>query len=288
MNHARITALVLAALVPTSALAQLPPPAGDAPAPPPGRPAFAPAAPRPAARDEEPPPAPTAADLLETSGGSLFRASVRAELFDPPTLDRSAGGAGLAGGAALPQVGRVSFFAVPEPEPRFIRKHDLVTIIVREQSDFQSQGQTDVKKEAELRALFEQFIGLSLATNVPAGRNVVVNSAPEISLRGSREFKGDGSVRRSDSMTARVQAEVLDVRPNGNLVLVARKRIRTDDDVQEIVLTGTCRAEDVTLDNSVLSTQMHDLDVTKRHEGTVRNATQRGRLPKLVDWIDPF
>jgi flagellar basal body L-ring protein FlgH len=55
-----------------------------------------------------------------------------------------------------------------------------------------------------------------------------------------------------------------------------------------MVLTGTCRAEDVTADNSVLSTQLHDLTVKKTHTGEVRNAGRKGWIPKIVDIINPF
>jgi flagellar basal body L-ring protein FlgH len=54
------------------------------------------------------------------------------------------------------------------------------------------------------------------------------------------------------------------------------------------VLTGVCRVQDITTDNSVLSTQLFDLDVRKTHSGAVRDGTKRGFVPRALDWINPF
>lgn len=107
-------------------------------------------------------------------------------------------------------------------------------------------------------------------------------------MTGARTSHGEAEVDRSDSMIARITAEVLDVKPNGNLVLQARKTIRTDAEDQHFILTGVCRAEDITPDNSVLSTQLYDLMLQKNSKGDVHMATERGNLPKLLDYLNPF
>jgi flagellar L-ring protein precursor FlgH len=202
-------------------------------------------------------------------GGSLLRASLNAS----PD-------------ARQVRLDGISYFAVPDPVPRTLRKHDLVTIIVREQSEFKSKGALDIEKEAELRALIEQFFQFNVGGALLS--NAIGAEKPEISLRGNRAFKGDGQLDRQDSFTARITAEVVDVKPNNTLVLQARKRIVTDEDEQLFVLTGICRAEDITADNTVLSTQLYDLELAKTTNGPIRNATKRGFLPRLLDGLNPW
>ena len=162
-----------------------------------------------------------------------------------------------------------------------------MTIIVREESQFSSEGSTEFKKEAEFAAQIDEFIKLRLK-NLELEGGGIGPTAPSIRAGGSREFKGEGTVDRSDKFTARIQAEVIDVKPNGTLVVQARKRIKTDDEEQLFTLTGTCRVEDLNADNTLLSTQLFDLELEKKHSGTVRNATRRGWIPKLLDAINPF
>lgn len=223
---------------------------------------------RPLAAQRAPDPADTAA-MLQRSGGSLLQATIAAQ--NDPTQAR---------------ISDLSFFAVPEPEPRVMKKHDLVTIIVREESESKSEGTTDLKKQADIDAKIDAFVRFSLA-NFQL-KPSVGNTVPQVTASAERNFKGEATVDRSDSMTARITAEVVDVKPNGTLVLQARKRIRADEEVQQFILTGTCRAEDVLPDNTVLSTQLYDLELNKQHSGAVKDSTQRGWVPKLLDAINPF
>lgn len=229
-----------------------------------GAPAQNPPAPAPAPPD--------AAQAFQQNGGSLLRATL--------STQSSRGQAPMAS---------VSFMAVPEPEPRTLKKHDLVTIIVREESSYSSDGTLDFSKEAEVGATVEKFIDLNaLFTELQLKGGGVTPPVPSIRITGNRELQGDGSIERDDSLILRVTAEVVDVKPNGTLVLQARQKIVTDDEQQEFVLSGVCRAEDVTPDNTILSTQLFDKEMKKSHTGSVREATRRGWLSKLLDVISPF
>lgn len=180
----------------------------------------------------------------------------------------------------------VSPYAVPEPEAKFFKKHDQVTIIIREESETSNQGTSDLKRSSELEATVDQFVRLNLANM--ALENSIAGTAPTIKMSGSRNFKGEATVDRTDSFIARIQAEVLDVKPNGTLVLQARKKIKNDDEEQTYVCSGICRVEDITPDNTVLSTQIFDLEVSKTTKGQVRSTTKKGVIGKLLDFINPF
>lgn len=215
-------------------------------------------------------PPPTPGQALQKAGGSLLRATVG------KTPDNTQA-----------KLTNVSFFAVPDPQPRTMKKNDLVTIIIREESEFKSEGSTDLKKEAELEAKIEEWIKLSIK-NLEITGGAQGPTPPSIKLGASRDFKGEATIDRTDSFTMRVTAEVVDVKPNGTIVLQARQKIKTDDEEQTLILSGICRAEDVTADNTVLSTQMYDKEVTKIHKGAVRDTTKRGLLSKLLDVVNPF
>lgn len=211
-----------------------------------------------------------AAAGMRRHGSSLMRATMQAR-SDP-------------GQARLADV---SFMAVPEPIPRTLRKHDQVTIIVREESEFRSKGTTKTKKKDAFEAQLEEFVRLKIR-NAEIEGGALGARPPSIKLGGSRDFKGEGQVDRSDRFTTRVQAEVLDVKPNGTLVLQARSRIRTDDEERFFILTGVCRVEDVSADNTILSSQLYDKHLEQNSKGNVRNATRKGWLGNLLDVISPF
>ena len=99
------------------------------------------------------------------------------------------------------------------------------------------------------------------------------------------EWEGEGEYSREESMTGRITARVIDVKPNGTLVLEARQSMIHDKEELMIVLTGTCRAADVSIDNTVLSTELYDLYLDKQHKGELKKSTKKGFLPTILDAI---
>jgi flagellar L-ring protein precursor FlgH len=80
----------------------------------------------------------------------------------------------------------------------------------------------------------------------------------------------------------------VDVKPNGTMVVEAVKQITVDKEVQTFKLTGVCRGEDIGVDNSLLSTQLANLSISKQTSGMVHDGTKRGWLNRLIDQISPF
>jgi flagellar L-ring protein precursor FlgH len=214
------------------------------------------------------------ATMMQNTGGSL----VQAQMLQAQLSAQS--------GTSAVKPSQVSFFAVPEPQPKTLKVHDLVQIIVQEQSAISSKGTNNMSRDSELDAKVNNFVKLDLSKLKLQGLQPSIS--PEINLSGIRSFQGQGDVERSDSFTARITAEVVDVKPNGTCVLQARTRIKTDEEEQQFILTGTCRVEDITADDTVTSTQLFDLDLQKNHKGDVRQATKRGSLGKLLDVLNPF
>ena len=182
--------------------------------------------------------------------------------------------------------GSASPMQVPKKEPKTLKKHDRVSILVREESQFNSQGSTDLKKSADVDAKVDTYIKLNAAKLSIEGKTPAVT--PEIKAEFSRDFKGEGTVNRSESFTARIGAEIVDVKPNGVLVLQARKHIKHNDEEQDFLLTGECRAEDIGADNTIPSSSLTDLNMAMTGKGAVTDTSRRGWVPRLLDFANPF
>ena len=219
--------------------------------------------------------------VMQQNGGSLFRAEVEFHAATvSPTETKSEGPPG--------SYQATSLYSVADPKPKTYAKHDLVTIIAKEQSAFTSNGTSTLTKSQDYDSQLNAFVALRPSTEqlhsvISGGSNV-----PEIKFQNTRDYKGTGDVERTDTFSDRVTAEVVDVKPNGTLVLQAIKQIKTDEEVQRMILTGICRADDVTADNTVLTTQLFDLELTQNHTGAVNDTTSRGLIPRLLDTFSPF
>jgi flagellar L-ring protein precursor FlgH len=182
-----------------------------------------------------------------------------------------------------------SMFAIAPPEPRRFAKHDLVQILVRETSRAESKHELETEKDYELEGAIEAWPDIRLSEllqlQMRAGRT---SNLPRLGIEANKEFEGEGDYKREDDFTARLTAEVIDVLPNGNLILEARTFIKTDEEESSMKVTGVCRPADVTAANTVLSSQIHDLRVEKVHKGELKQTNEKGIIAKVLDTIFAF
>ncbi len=178
-----------------------------------------------------------------------------------------------------------SWTAVEEPSPKGFRVHDLITIQVNEVSSHSSKADSKTERDGKVDFKLTDWIKLTGGDLRPAPQR-----SGDLAIGGSatRDFEGKGDVSRKDSLMARIQAEVVDVYPNGNLCLEARHTVITDDETTIITLTGICRSKDVSVANTIISSQIADLRIQKQHEGMARDATKRSWIHSFLDWLNPF
>ena len=228
--------------------------------------------------------------LYVKGAGSAQTASDGARSTEAPSRGQTATGDREAPHRLNAAIAERSFTAVSVPEPRQFAVNDLVTIIIRESSETDFQASLETEKSSERSGEIAEFPRLTLSDLVDAQirPNQFQNGTPQLDVSLEREFEGEGDYTRSESMSGRITARVIDVKPNGTLVLEARKFVESDKESFEVVVTGTCRAEDITADNTVLSTELYDLHLSKQHEGNLRESTKKGLITQVFDLLFNF
>lgn len=216
-------------------------------------------------------------------GQSLYEQPV------PPADDRSiAGGQAqvIAPDAPL-MLEQVSLLAVKPAKPREYTENDLIQIIISERSQVDRKQEAESAKSYSNNFEVEQFIDLVnlLETRIQATSEARL---PKISLTSDSDFEGDGEYKREDRFTDRVMARVLEVKPNGTLVLEARRQFITDEEEAVVVLSGICRYEDVTDTNTVQSNQLFDLVLNVQNTGDLKRTTKKGIIPRVLEGILNF
>lgn len=180
---------------------------------------------------------------------------------------------------------RFSWTTAPQKPPRTYRPGDLITVIVRQQRSFEAEADLQTEKKWDVRSELEAFPKIF---DGGIGSSTFRRGKPNIDYRFQNELETEGDTKREDRLTTRLTARVLDIKPNGTLVLEGRAKVEHDEETSEITIVGTCRKEDITADNTVLSTQLADLEIVVNNEGALRAASQRGWIPKLIDWLKPI
>lgn len=180
---------------------------------------------------------------------------------------------------------RHSLISVSPPPPKTYKVHDLVTVIVRQSLKWEAQSDLKTERNWDLKSQLEAFPKL---TQGGVGSSIFRRGKPNVDFKYQNEVDNKGDASREDRLTTRLTAEIIDVKPNGTLVLEGRGTIKHDEETSEITITGTCRKEDVTADNTVLSTQLAELSVAVANQGALKDTATRGLIPRLLDWLKPF
>jgi flagellar L-ring protein FlgH len=182
---------------------------------------------------------------------------------------------------------QASLLAIEPPRPREFQRHGQVTIIVDEVSRQQAEQSLKTDKtygiDATLGAVLDPWELLEARL-----RQADIDRLRLIDAGARQRFDGKGRYERNDRFTTKIQATIIDVKPNGVLVLEARKTIDKDGEVTTITLSGACRQEDVTSNNSIFSSQLADLMLVSRQEGAVNRAGRKGLIPRVLETVFAF
>lgn len=210
-------------------------------------------------------------------------------LEDPPEPRTQAVGLTTPSHASVAeQLQSVSLFAVVPPKPKAWAKHDLVEVIINEQSAAKMEQTLDTKKDYNLDASLNSFPSIRDLLEFQFSNGDSTRLPMKVGVGSKNKFKGDGEFQRKDNLTARVQARVVDIKPNGTLVLEARKNRQHNEETYTLVLSGVCRQEDVTRQNTIQSSQLADLEVRIQNDGQVKKAGEKGIIPRLFETLFNF
>jgi flagellar L-ring protein precursor FlgH len=146
------------------------------------------------------------------------------------------------------------------------RIHDVVSIVVTESLAASTDGQVKNSRASNANSGLTSLFGALKNSN--ALQNLIGASA-------SSGLTAQGQSTTNSSLATTFGAEVVDVLPNGMLVVQATRQLTFSEQTQLIRLRGLVRPEDVSNQNQVLSTAMTDLELEVTGKGIVNDSTYR-------------
>ncbi len=149
---------------------------------------------------------------------------------------------------------------------RAMRLHDLVSIVVSESLAASTDGSVKNSRASNASSQISNLIGL-LHTG-----NALQNLVNQTSNAG---LNAQGTSATTSSLSTTLGGQVVEVLPNGMLVIEAAREVEFSQQTQTIVLRGLVRPEDISQQNQVLSTAISNLELQVRGKGIVTDYTRR-------------
>jgi flagellar L-ring protein precursor FlgH len=158
--------------------------------------------------------------------------------------------------------------------------NDIVTVVVNENASAVASGVTNTARKSSAANSIA-----SLAGTLAAG-NPLANLA---NLSNAQQLQGTGQTSRNLTLLTTISARVVDVTPNGTLVIEGKKDIAVNSEKQTITVRGLVRPSDLTTANTVQSNFVADLQVHVNGKGVVGDAVKRPFfLYRLLLGLLPF
>ncbi len=155
---------------------------------------------------------------------------------------------------------------------------DVLSIVITEKQTVKNKENTNLKTDASLDAMISNF---DVLPNT-------FNPLPHMAGSDKRDFTGTAQYDKEGSFDTKLSVVVIDVQPNGNLVVEGKKRVTIDQETKMMRITGIVRPYDVLANNSVESWQVANASVAYEGTGPLTNHTNRGWLGELLDFLWPF
>ena len=94
----------------------------------------------------------------------------------------------------------------------------------------------------------------------------------------STTLDGKGASTMSSSLQLSIAGRVVEVMPNGVMLIEAVRDFTVGNDRQTVVLRGLVRPGDVAIDNSILSSSITSMELEIKGKGSVADATSRPNI----------
>jgi flagellar L-ring protein precursor FlgH len=169
-------------------------------------------------------------------------------------------------------------------DKRGLNVGDIITIMVQESSSANKDNATTTERQSSLAAAITSF----LYSPGASGLLTKGGQLPAMAYNSDHKHSGTGAIKDSESIVAEIAVRIIDVLPNGNLVLEGKRETAFSNERQTIILRGVVRAYDVARDNTVQSSNVADATIQIIGKGTVSDSQNKGWFTRLWDKLNPF
>jgi flagellar L-ring protein precursor FlgH len=156
----------------------------------------------------------------------------------------------------------------------------VITVLLDERTQGSRSTSTNVSREASNNVVPSGMAGRLISGRVALG-GLNLNEASTTSA-------GSGTADQAASLTGSLAVSVVEVLPNGNLVVRGEKQLSLSEGSEVIQVSGVIRPQDVSPNNTVLSRRLAHSQIAYRGSGDLAAAAQPGWGTKLLTRFWPF
>ncbi len=151
---------------------------------------------------------------------------------------------------------------------------DILTVLIYEQSQATQKAETKTEKSTSFSTAGGPGIG-------------TLDFIPLFGADGKNQnaYDGKGENVRNGSLRARMSVTVVDVMPNGDLVIEGSRTVGISGDRETLTLTGVVRQRDISPGNTIDSYQIADAEIHYTGKGNANTGSRPGFFTRFLNWL---
>jgi len=155
---------------------------------------------------------------------------------------------------------------------------DVITIAIAERTSAGKSAANTSSKSGSVDASVPTLFGLSSSTL----------SHASVAASSENSFQDKGSASSSNTFSGVITTTVVDVLPNGNLVVAGEKQVALDKGVEYVRFSGVVNPDTIAAGNVVQSTQVADARVEYRTNTRIDKAEMMSQLTRFFMSLMPL
>lgn len=153
------------------------------------------------------------------------------------------------------------------------RVGDIITVKLVESASALASSDTKADKKQKVEMPPPTVAGSDVSKDQ---KNVLENN-----IEAKRDFRGGGESNQAHNFQAVIAVSVVEVLPNRYLVVRGEKLITLNQSEEYIRFSGIVRPQDLTLDNSVESQKVANVNISYAGSGVLSSANSMGTLARF-------
>lgn len=163
---------------------------------------------------------------------------------------------------------------------------DILTVLIEIKDEAAITNSTSRSRSGSDNVSVGAAYGLTtLADTVLPGGNTL---GPAVQATGSQDASGNGQISREEEITLRLAATVIDVLPNGHLVIRGSQEVRVNFELRDLQIAGIVRPEDISRQNVITYDKIADARIAYGGRGHLTDVQQPRYGQQIVDLVSPF
>ncbi len=163
---------------------------------------------------------------------------------------------------------------------------DILTVVIDIDESAAIENSTERSRSGSERLGVPQFLGIPqrAAKDLPVGAGI----DPAVDFNSQSSSEGEGSVQRSEELTLRIAATVVEVLRNGVLKIQGSQEVRVNFEIRELLVTGYVRPEDVSRQNEITYDKIAQARISYGGRGQITDVQQPRYGQQITDILLPF